>query len=276
MSTPSEQDAYILGTASIELQRLALQNRIWSEVTEALWDVAGFGEGQQLLELGCGPGFSSLALAKRTGANGRVLAWDRSAQFLEHLRDAAAAKDYHWLGTHHGDVAPKLDPALHEQFDGVYARWLVCWMERPENAIQLAGQALRQGGKLVLHDYFHYHALEFWPQNPAFREGIDAVEKAWRATGGDPSIGVRLEDLVKANGFKVNSAKICTRFATPKQQLWQWPASFFPSFLGQLKEDGYLSRAQFDAFLNAFDESTDHPEGMFLAPPMLELVAEKL
>jgi SAM-dependent methyltransferase len=276
LPTPSEQDAYILGTASIELQRLGLQNRIWSEVTEALWNVAGFGQGQRLLELGCGPGFSSLALAKRTGATGGVLGWDRSAQFLEHLQSRAAAEDMPWIDTFHGDVRPDLDPSLQDCFDGVYARWLVCWMDRPEDAIQLAAQALRPGGKLVLHDYFHYHALDFWPQNPAFREALDAVEKAWRATGGDPSIGVRLQDMVEQYGFKVSYAKICTRFATPKQQLWQWPASFFPSFLAQLCEEGYLSSAQVDAFLHAFDVSTEDQQGMFLAPPMLELVAEKL
>ncbi|MCP4092439.1 MAG: methyltransferase domain-containing protein [Planctomycetes bacterium] len=276
MSAPSEQDAYILGTASIELQRLGLQNEIWSEVTEALWDVAGFSEGQQLLELGCGPGFSSLQLAKRTGSDGGVLGWDRSAQFLEHLRGRAAADGLDWVSTHHGDVNPSLNPSLQNRFDGVYARWLVCWMDRPQDAIRLAAKALRPGGKLVLHDYFHYHALDFWPRNPAFREGIDAVEKAWRATGGDPSIGVRLQDMVEQHGFHVTHAKICTRFATPKQQLWQWPASFFPAFLAQLKLDGFLSPAQVDAFLHAFDVSTEHPQGMFLAPPMLELVAEKL
>ena len=173
MSASSEHDAYILGTAQVELDRLALQNEIWREITEQLWDRAGFTAGQHLLELGCGPGFSSLAMAHRTGPEGGVLGWDRSAQFLAHLRARAAQASITWLETHHGDVTEQLDIALHDKFDGVFARWLLCWMPRPQDAIKLAAKALKCGGKLVIQDYFHYHAIDLLPQDPAFRVGID-------------------------------------------------------------------------------------------------------
>ena len=83
-----ESNAYLLGTANPELQRLSLQNDLWSKQTEALWDTAGFAAGHHLLELGCGPGFSSLALAKRVGKDGKVLGWDRSSAFLGYCNRA--------------------------------------------------------------------------------------------------------------------------------------------------------------------------------------------
>ena len=39
-----------------------------------------------VLDLGCGPGFTSLALARRVGPGGRVIACDESPRFLAHLR----------------------------------------------------------------------------------------------------------------------------------------------------------------------------------------------
>lgn len=271
-----EQDAYILGTAAVELKRLELQDGLWSQVTESLWDSAGFGSGQSLMELGCGPGFSSMALAQRVGAKGRVFAWDRSAQFLRYLSRSAAEQSLTQIQTHQGDITTQLDPAYANQFDGVFARWLLCWMEKPEEAIKLARQALRPGGKLVIFDYFHYHSLELLPQNPAYRFGLNAVEAAWRASGGNPSIGTTLPALMENFGFRVTHHELNTRSATPQEPLWQWPTSFFPDFMPQLVADGFLNTQQANDFLDAWDQSAKHRQGLFIAPPMLALVAEKI
>jgi SAM-dependent methyltransferase len=271
-----EQDAYILGTAAKELARLELQDGLWSAITESLWDTAGFASGQNLMELGCGPGFSSMALAQRVGANGSVFGLDRSAQFLDFLSSRAAEQGFAQINTQQGDITAQLDPSLHNNFDGIFARWLLCWMDKPEEAIQLAHQALRPGGKLVIFDYFHYHSLELLPQDPAFRFGIHAVEAAWRASGGNPSLGTTLPALVEEHGFRVTHHELNTRAATPQDPLWQWPTSFFPDFMPQLVADGFLTAQQAEDFLAAWDKSAKHQQGLFLAPPMLELVAEKI
>lgn len=271
-----EQDAYILGTAAVELQRLERQDGLWSEITERLWDTAGFGSGQSLLELGCGPGFSSMALAQRVGAQGHLLAWDRSAQFLQFLSSRAAEQELTQIKTQQGDITAQLNPASASQFDGVFARWLLCWMDKPEDAIQLAHQALRPGGKLVIFDYFHYHSIDLLPQDPAFRFGINAVEAAWRASGGNPSLGTTLPALVEELGFRVTHHQLNTRSATPQDPFWQWPTSFFPDFMPQLVADGFLTAQQAEDFLTAWGKSAKHRQGLFLAPPMLELIAEKI
>lgn len=270
-----ESDAYLLGTHQTELQRLALQDRLWQDQTTSLWDRAGLDAGQTVLELGCGPGFSTLQLAARVGPKGQVLAWDRSAAFLEHLRDSAAASKVDWISTHQGDVLPEAPSGCSSSFDLLYSRWLLCWMERPEDALQLAWQVLRPGGRIALFDYFHYDALELFPKDPAFRRGIEAVHAAWRAAGGDPSLGTRLASLLEAQGFMISSSALITRSTTPEQPLWNWPMSFFPEFLPQLAQDGHLTEAEANAFLQAFANSAEHPQGHFLTPPMLSIVAQK-
>lgn len=275
MPAPTEPDAYLLGTAIPELRRLQLQDELWRESTESLWDRADFRSGQQLLELGCGPGFSSLALARRVGTEGKVFAWDRSAAFLQHLESRAEQQGLTWIQTHQADISADLDPSLAGMFDGVFSRWLLCWMERPEIAIRVAFRALRPGGKLVLFDYFHYHSIDLLPHDPAFRRGIDAVEAAWCASGGNPNLGEVLPQLVRDHGFRILDQRLCKRSATPKDPLWQWPTTFFPAFMAQLVTDGFLDSTEAEAFLAAFRHSEQHPQGLFHAPPMIELVAEK-
>ena len=52
---------YLLGCAPEELHRLGFQHRVWSHATHALWNRAGFGPGQRLVDLGCGPSAAGVA-----------------------------------------------------------------------------------------------------------------------------------------------------------------------------------------------------------------------
>ena len=67
MSTTAECD-YLLGTNDEELRRLQAQHNTWQAETTDLWDRAAFRAGQTILDLGCGPGFTSLELGERVGA----------------------------------------------------------------------------------------------------------------------------------------------------------------------------------------------------------------
>ena len=76
---------YILGADDIELGRLKIQHDVW--LTEAIrgWNIADFGAGQKILDLGSGPGYCSLELAKLVGDNGKIIAVDKSKLFINHL-----------------------------------------------------------------------------------------------------------------------------------------------------------------------------------------------
>lgn len=270
-----ESNAYLLGTAIPELQRLELQNDLWSPQTEALWDKAGFGPGHKILELGCGPGFSSLALAERIGSTGKMLGWDRSEAFLDHLRTRAEERGFSWLQTFQGDVLPSENEALDGSFDGVFSRWLLCWMKRPMDALETAHKALAKGGKLVLFDYFHYRALDLLPHSDAFRHGIHAVEDAWYAADGNPSVGAVLPELLMEAGFEIEHRNLLTRYTEPKDPLWQWPLSFFPDFMRQLAANDFLTADEAEDFLDALVARSEQPDGVFMTPPLLEIVAVK-
>jgi SAM-dependent methyltransferase len=82
----SNANEYLLGSRDEELRRLAFQHRMWAEHAFAHWKRAGFGHGARLVDLGCGPGLTTVDLALLVGAEGQVIAVDNSEKFLAHLR----------------------------------------------------------------------------------------------------------------------------------------------------------------------------------------------
>lgn len=55
---------YILGNDLVEIAGLKLQHDLWANEAKQLWSKVGFAHVEQLLDLGCGPGFTTLALAQ--------------------------------------------------------------------------------------------------------------------------------------------------------------------------------------------------------------------
>ncbi len=264
---------YLLGAASAELERLRVQHDIWREPMLALMDAAGFAPGQALLDLGCGPGWSTLELARRVGPTGRVVGRDRSAAMVAAGRRLAAAEGAAHVAF---DCADAAAPFPAGPWDGAYARWLFCWLPEPLPALRAAAQALRPGGRLAISDYLCYASeLRLEPCTPVFARGLAAVEASWRDAGGDPRIGERLPALLDAAGLRLVARAELRRAGGPRDPLWGWPTSFFPLFLPKLVADGYLSAADAAAFLAEWPAAAARPEARFTAPTMLHLVAER-
>ncbi|HUD73043.1 MAG TPA: class I SAM-dependent methyltransferase, partial [Dongiaceae bacterium] len=136
MSAP-EKD-YVLGTHEEEIERLGLQHRLWRPRVLDGWQRAGFGAGQRLLDVGCGPGWATLDLAAIAGASGRVFAVDRSRRFLDHLGRAAAAAGAAPgrapIETFERDLDEAGLPDL--EVDGAFARWVFAFVRRPQALLE--------------------------------------------------------------------------------------------------------------------------------------------
>src|SRR5690349_13834976 len=101
--TAIERD-YVLGTHDEEVMRLALQHRVWRRRALDAWIDAGFTSGQTLIDVGAGPGHATIDLAEIAGANGRVVAIDRSARFLDFLKRTAADRALKNISTFEADL----------------------------------------------------------------------------------------------------------------------------------------------------------------------------
>ena len=273
-SAPDTDEApYLLGTDSEERRRLETQHRLWAEWAHDLWDRAGFGSGNRLLDLGCGPGFAALELADRVGTRGQVLAVDESARFIGALAQESDRRGLTQLKARVERVeALRLEPG---SLDGVFARWLFCFLPEPRPIIERVVSALRPGGRLVVWDYLNYRATALHPRSPAFERVLAAVDESWRRTGGDLNVGERLPGHIAGAGCRLLELVPLSRFARPGTALWQWPTGFFRGYVPRLVEAGLLTETERRAFEAEWKEREQDPGAFLSAPPMVGIIAEK-
>lgn len=279
-SSPTREQPYVLGTGNDESFRLGLQHRLWSNAAFDLWLRAGVQPGMRVLDLGCGPGHASLDMAQIVGAEGRVVGVDESAAFLKQLGQESEARKLHNIDRVLGD-AQKLDhclpsPATDDYFDIAYTRWVFCFVASPSEVVKGLRRVLRPGGKLLIQDYFNYeHSITLAPRREAFSRAIAAVGQSWRARGGNPDIMGELPRMLRRNGFELEHLDVKQRIAIPGTSMWQWPWTFFNSFLPKLVESGFLSKPDCDAAMKEMAEAVNDDGAFMLLPPVFELIATK-
>ena len=271
--TEREIAEYLLGTTDQELSRLAFQHRIWGASTFSLWERAGFGYGNTLLDLGCGPGFTSVELAHLVGPEGRVIALDQSEEFLDFLASQLRALRL-------GNVERLLGEAQRlelpdESVDGVFVRWLLAHVEHPDRVVAGAARVLRPGGALVVVDYFNYRGLTLAPLSAALDRVVDALVEAWRLEGGDLAVQGRTPQLMQDNGLEVVEITQVARVARPGTSLWMWPNMFFEAFVPKLVDGGLLSREEAAAFWRDWQDRSRSSSSFLCLPPVFNVIGRK-
>ena len=273
-AAPAPEEPYLLGTDPEEGRRLETQHRLWSREAHDLWDRAGFGPGDRLLDLGCGPGFASVELADRVGAGGHVLAVDESPRFIETLVREGQRRGLSQLAARVEQVESlRLESG---SLDGAFARWLFCFLPDPAPVVERVVSGLRPGGRFVVWDYLNYRATKLHPSSPACDRVLEAVEESWRLTGGDLNVGARLPGLLAGAGCSVVDLVPIVRFARPGTELWEWPTGFFFGYVPRLVEAGLLTEAERRAFEAEWHEREGDPGAFLSPPPMVGIVAERI
>jgi SAM-dependent methyltransferase len=262
---------YVLGTGDDEVARLGLQHLVWRSYAMAAWLRAGFTAGQTLLDIGCGPGHASVELAEIVGTSGRVLAIDRSRRFLEALEATRRARGLPQLATHELDLEHADLPRVGA--DGAWCRWVLSFVKQPRALLAQIGGALRQGGVLVLHEYFDYGTWRMMPGSREVEEFVAVVMDSWRAEGGEPDIGLQLPLWLAESGFEVKTVRPIIDVVPPSNLLWQWPKTFLHSNLSRLVQLGYLTPERAGNMAQAFAACEAAPHTLMITPGVLEIVA---
>lgn len=264
---------YIFGTHHAELERLSLQHRVWRpDVTDA-WRRGGFTEGQTILDIGCGPGYASVDLAEIVGPDGKVIALDRSQDFLDFLRATAQGKGLQNISTHRVNFDEGNFP--NEPVDGVYDRWVLTFLRNPKKILEQAVNNLRTGGRIVIHEYFHYRTFRFTTRCPAFDIFIDAVVEAWRAEGGEPDIAPKLLTWCEELGLTIESLRPIVHIVSPQNYIWQWPKSFVEVSPWRLADLGYMKNQQVEDLQREFAAFEADGHTRIVTPAVLEIIARK-
>ena len=123
------------------------QDRMLAPLGALSLAAAGVSAGERVIDVGCGCGDSSLALARQVGPQGQVTGADISEQMLAQARRRAAAEPALPLSFIQADAASH---AFRKgEADVVHSRFGVMFFNDPHGAFVNLASALRPGGRLA-------------------------------------------------------------------------------------------------------------------------------
>jgi SAM-dependent methyltransferase len=270
--TISDRD-YVLGTHDDEIERLGLQHNVWRPRALAAWQRAGFNVGQTVLDIGCGPGYATLDLAELVGPTGRVIAVDRSRRFLDTLEERRRARGIDNVTVVESDL-DDVHFAVHGA-DAAWCRWVLAFVPRPRQLLERVAGALKSGSVFVSHEYFDYGSWRAVPRSLPFEEFVTATIANWRASGGEPNIGVEVPRWLEDLGFTIESTTPLIDVISPRDYMWRWPASFMDTGLRRLVELGAVTEERGRELARALHDIANDPKMRMITPGVLEVVARK-
>jgi ubiquinone/menaquinone biosynthesis C-methylase UbiE len=154
-------------------------------------------EGQQILDVGCGPGIDTVALAHRVGPSGRVVGVDRDPQMLAAANAYAAAEGVSaWVA--HEDADAVALPFHDNAFDACRSERLFQHLLHPEQVLAAMVRVTRPGGLVVVVDT-DWGTSQTNSPNPHFERRLMAFAAEHRLR--NPYSGRRLYGLLRQAGL---------------------------------------------------------------------------
>lgn len=152
--------------------------------------------GQDVLDVGCGPGTLTIETARRV-LPGRVVGLDVNPEMLAAAREASPPGALPNLTFLEGDIR---DGGWESEFDLVSAARVLQWISQPDRVLAPMIAAARPGGLVVALDYDHTRAR--WTRPPASWTRFYAAFLDWRAAGQlDNALAARLPQAFEAAGL---------------------------------------------------------------------------
>lgn len=267
-------DTYVLGTEPVERERLRLQHELWLPAAREAWERAGLGIGHRVLDLGAGPGYVGLELARAVGPSGRVLGLELSPTYVEEGRRAARESALAQLEFRLHDL--RSDPLPREGFDLAWCRWVAMFLPSVEPLAGELAAALRPGGQLVIHEYIHWDSFGLHPHGEAVGRFGAATQACFRAGGGDPDVNRRLPALLAAAGFRIEELRPLLVLGREGDPVARWIERFIATFGPELIRQGLWSQEEADRAAAEIAEARRTPGCFWVAPTLMELRATKL
>ncbi len=265
-----EEQAYILGTDPEELYRLGVQHYAWAEQTQAAWRRAHLSPGQTVLELGCGPGFCTRELAYAVGQSGRVIAVDQSKNYLHYINSQI---DNPYLNIE--TLEQKFEALRADElpaFDLFYSRWAIAWTDTYETVLDTCISRMKPQARLVFHEYYKWGEHCAPPQYKALNFAIGKCLESFNDSPGEINVGALLPPLLRKHGLQVDLRPL-KQLVTPKSKAWDWPISYYKTYIPRLVTMDYLTAEQAAAALEEVAQLEQDPNAYINCPLVAELIA---
>jgi SAM-dependent methyltransferase len=207
---------YTIAGGLTDAQRLARQAHVMAQATEAFLARVGLASGWSCLDVGCGDGQVTVAMARVAGPSARTVGVDADAEALEIARKAAAQAQVP-ADFVQADAAR---PVARATFDVAYARLLLSHLVDPSATVRAMVAEVRPGGAVAVEDLF-LGTLRSDPPAPALDRLQEVYGETVRYHGGDPTIGPRLRAILSAAGLQaVREDTVANRMDTVDEKLF--------------------------------------------------------
>ena len=220
--------------------------------------------GQDLLDVGCGPGSITADLAEAVSP-GRVTAVDSAAEVLEQARSTVAAAGVAGVVFEVADVHAL--PYPDDSFDVVHAHQVLQHVADPVQALREMRRVCRPGGVVAARDS-DYAAFTWFPEVPALDEWNALYHRVARDNGGEPEAGRMLRAWARAAGFEqVASGSGTWCYASDEERAWwggMWAERITDSAIArQAVERGFATEDDLRRIAAGWRTWSADPDGWF-------------
>ena len=266
--------SYLLGTHSEELERLRFQHELWRPLAREAWKRAGLTTGMRVLDVGAGPGFAAIDLARAVGASGRVLGLELSADYVAAGQAMANREGLPQLELRQHNLLSDAWPAEH--FDLAWCRWVAMFLVDLEPLLSGLEQSLREGGQLVLHEYVHWDSFGLHPGGRAVARFGKACQRSFREAGGDPDVNRRLPSLLASRGWRIEELRPLPAAGGSQSMTGRWMQRVVEVYGERLQALGLWSSSDAAEADREIRAAATDPGSFWVGPTVLELRATRL
>jgi ubiquinone/menaquinone biosynthesis C-methylase UbiE len=198
MSTPGNDDTYVLGRSEEEAARLQRQAGSLAGYTRQLLEAAGIGPGMHVLDLGSGAGDVAMLAAALVGPTGYVTGVDMNAAILEQARVRAQAAGHTNLTFVAGDLR---EVPLETPVDAVVGRLILGHLREPAAVLRQLLPSLRSGGVMAFLEWDGTQPDRAWPPVPLLAQVTSWATRAVDFGGADSAMGLKLHRVLLDAGL---------------------------------------------------------------------------
>ncbi len=214
--------------------------------------------GLRVLDVGSGPGHTTLELARRVAPGGKVTGVDINAEFV--ARSSARARDAKLDATFVNSSFPPL-PFPDNSFDRVWCKNVLEYVDSAADTVAEMVRVTAPGGVVVAVDSdWDMIALETAPDSRERSNRILAASKAIAIK--EPRIGRQLHGLFRRAGLNQIKVEIFAGADTAGRSLPMLKASF----ARYARDSGKIAQSELDQWLADVDAAVANGSYFFVLP----------
>ena len=253
---------YVHGYGEREVQRLLDQA---NSVRELIHQDTEFAPGSVVLEVGCGVGAQTVAMASLSPSV-RLVSFDKvlaSVELAAQRVRSAGLPDVHLLAA--DLLAP---PFERESIDCLFVSYLLEHLADPLGALNTLATLLRPGGEVLVVEGDH-GSCYFHPSTPEAIRTWQCLIEVQAQLGGDSRIGRRLRPLLSAAGFidvEVSPRLVYADQSRPRVQHQFVMQTIVPMVEGvraQALAGGLMTESEWEKGIRDLKATGSSPEGTF-------------